>query len=50
MSAKQRETFNKFSSTFPSETVEKWVRMVEGWEANRKALNPYEEPEKSMHL
>lgn len=50
MSAKQKDTFDKFSSTFPSETIEKWVRMVEHWEADRKAPNPYEEPEKSMFI
>ena len=50
MSAKHKEAFDKLSSTFPSETVKKWVRMVECWEANPKAPNPYEETENSKSL
>ena len=44
MSAKHMEIFEKFSATFPPETVARWVRMVERWEANPKAPNPYNEP------
>ncbi|EDR06772.1 uncharacterized protein LACBIDRAFT_299636 [Laccaria bicolor S238N-H82] len=45
MSEKQKEIFNKFSSTFPPETVVKWEQMVIRWEADPKAPNPYDEPE-----
>lgn len=47
MSAKHTETFEKFSATFPPETVAKWLKMVEHWEANPRAPNPYDEPESS---
>jgi hypothetical protein len=50
MNVKHKDAFGKFSSTFPSNTIEKWVHMVECWEANPKAPNLYEEPEKSMYL
>ena len=50
MSAKHKGVFDKFSSTFPSETVKKWVQMVECWEANPKAPNLYEESENSKSL
>ena len=44
MSTKHIEIFEKFSATFPLETVTQWVQMVERWEANPKAPNPYNEP------
>jgi len=47
MSAKQTETFKKFSATFPPEMVAKWVKMVECWEADPMAPNPYDELERS---
>jgi hypothetical protein len=47
MSVKQREIFEKFSATFPPETVTRWERMVERWEGDRTAPNPYIEPEQS---
>ena len=50
MSVKQSETFEKFSATFPPETVARWVRMVERWEGDRTAPNPYNEPEQSRFL
>ena len=50
MSAKHTEVFEKFSSTFPPETVARWVQMVEHWESNPKAPNPYNEPEQSKSL
>jgi len=49
MSEKQKEIFDKFSSTFPPETVVKWEQMVVRWEADPKALNPYNEPEASKY-
>ena len=50
MSAKHTEVFEKFSATFPPETVVRWVRMVERWEEDPKAPNPYNEPEQSKYL
>ena len=47
MSVKQKETFKQFSSTFPPEVLKKWEQMVEHWEANPKAPNLYDEPDKS---
>ena len=47
MSAKHTVTFEKFSATFPPETVAKWVNMVERWEVDPTAPNPYDEPERS---
>ena len=47
MSAKHSEIFEKFSATFPPATVARWVRMVERWEGDPKAPNPYNEPEQS---
>lgn len=47
MSNKHREIFERFSATFPLETVERWIRMVERWEGDPKAPNPYDEPEQS---
>ena len=47
MSAKHKDAFEKFLSTFPPDVVIKWRRMVERWEANPKEPNPYDEPEKS---
>ena len=47
MSAKHTVTFEKFSATFPPETVAKWLKMVERWEAEPTAPNPYDEPERS---
>lgn len=50
MNAKHTDLFDKFSATFPLNVIEKWEKMVETWESNRKAPNPYNEPEKSTYL
>ena len=50
MSVKQTEIFEKFSATFPPETVARWVRMVERWEDDPTAPNPYNEPEQSKYI
>jgi len=50
MSAKHEEIFEKFSATFPLETIARWVRMVERWEANPKAPNPYNEPAQGKYF
>ena len=44
MSTKQAETFDQLSATFSSETITKWEAIVEKWNANPKAPNPYREP------
>lgn len=50
MTAKHTEIFEKFSATFPLETVARWVRIVERWESDPKAPNPYNESEQSKCL
>ena len=50
MSAKHTEIFEKFSATFPPETVGRWVRMVERWESDPKAQNPYDQSEHSKRV
>ena len=50
MKQKHREIFEKFSATFPAETVARWKQMVEHWEADPKAPNPYNEPGKSKSI
>ena len=50
MSAKHMEIFEKFSATFPPETVRRWVWMVEHWENDPNAPNPYKETEQSKCL
>ena len=50
MNQKHTEIFEKFSATFPAETVARWKRMVERWEADPKAPNPYNEPGKSKSI
>ncbi|KDR65963.1 hypothetical protein GALMADRAFT_232763 [Galerina marginata CBS 339.88] len=50
MSTRHTEIFEKFSATFPPQTVARWTRMVERWEADPKASNPYDEPEEATML
>ena len=50
MNQRHTEIFDKFSATFPAETVARWTRMVERWEADPKAQNPYNEPGKSKFI
>ena len=50
MKQKHREIFEKFSATFPAETVTRWKQMVEHWEADPKAPNLYNEPGKSKSI
>jgi hypothetical protein len=49
MNAKHTDLFDKFSTTFPLKVIEKWEKMVENWESNPGAPNPYNEPEKSTY-
>ena len=44
MSQRQQKNHNEFTATFPSNATLKWQKMVEVWNANRKAPNPYMEP------
>ena len=50
MSRKHVDVYEKFLATFPPEMVQKWVRMVEQWETDPKAPNPYDKPEKGECL
>lgn len=44
MSQRQQKNHDEFTATFPTDTILKWQKMVEDWNANRKAPNPYIEP------
>ena len=52
MSIKQADTFDQLSATFLPETIAKWEAIVENWNADPKAPNPYREPKgrKSISL
>jgi hypothetical protein len=43
MREKHRLVFYKFSSTFPSQTVQKWEAMVLAWKGDKSQPNPYRE-------
>jgi hypothetical protein len=45
MSERQQKNHNEFTATFPSDITQKWHRMVEDWNANQTAPNPYMEPD-----
>jgi len=51
MSKKQASVFEQMTSTFPPNVTEGWTTMVEKWENDTKAPNPYEELQcgKSLH-
>jgi hypothetical protein len=44
MEKKHRENFEKFTTTFPSDVVAQWDKMVNDWDADMSKPNPYEEP------
>lgn len=44
MEKRHREAFEKFTTTFPSDVVAKWDKMVDDWDADISKPNPYEEP------
>jgi len=48
MKTKHEDIFAQLSATFSSAIVEKWLKMVEIWEADPTKPNPYEEPESGM--
>jgi hypothetical protein len=50
MSQRQQKNHDEFTAIFPSDTIWKWQNMVEDWNANRKAPNPYVEPVASKSL
>ena len=52
MSIKQADTFDQLSATFLPENIAKWEAIVENWNADPKAPNPYREPKgrKSISL
>lgn len=45
MSKRQASVFQQMTSTFPPNVTEGWTKMVEKWENNPKAPNPYKEPQ-----
>ncbi|KAN0109688.1 hypothetical protein V8E52_009034 [Russula decolorans] len=50
MSQRQQKNHDEFTAIFPSDTIRKWQNMVEDWNANRKAPNPYVEPVASTSI
>lgn len=50
MSQSQQRNHDKFTATFPSGTTQKWEKMVDDWNANRKAPNPYTESVAGKHF
>jgi hypothetical protein len=44
MSKIQQERHEELDSTFPRNIVQKWEKMVNDWNANPSAPNPYVEP------
>ena len=44
MSRKQKQNHEEFTATLPLPVVEKWQKMVDDWNADRRAPNPYIEP------
>ena len=44
MMKKHRQTYAQFTSTFPAETIQKWIVMVEDWKKDHSRPSPYEEP------
>jgi hypothetical protein len=43
MSKKHPALLNALSATFPSETIDKWSNMVDNWQEDTSAPNPFEE-------
>jgi hypothetical protein len=50
MQEKHKVVFEQFSTTFSPQTLRQWTEMVEKWEADPKAPNPYEEPVNSESI
>jgi hypothetical protein len=44
MSDRQQKNYDDFTAALPSDSIWKWEKMVEDWNANQKAPNPYIEP------
>jgi hypothetical protein len=44
MSHIQRKKHEELTAACPSDAIREWHRMVEDWNANRNAPNPYTEP------
>jgi hypothetical protein len=42
-SKKHRALLNALSATFPPQTVAEWTQMVEDWQDDASAPNPFEE-------
>ncbi|KAI0323170.1 hypothetical protein GY45DRAFT_1341622, partial [Cubamyces sp. BRFM 1775] len=51
MAVKQRQIFNEFSATFPTDIVREWERVILLWNINPgRGPDPYEEPETTTKL
>ena len=46
----QRKAADDFTVTFPHETVQRWRKMVEEWQANHSRPNPYVSNEQGTSL
>jgi hypothetical protein len=44
MSEWQQKNHDDFTAALPSNSIQKWHKMVEDWNVNQKAPNPYIEP------
>lgn len=45
MAKRQEEIASKISKTFSDATIKKWDDMVKRWNRDKKAPNPYAEPQ-----
>ena len=45
MKEKHKDILTQFTATFSKDTVRKWQLVVDKWEADPTAANPYEEPD-----
>ncbi|KAH8113739.1 hypothetical protein DFH11DRAFT_1509928, partial [Phellopilus nigrolimitatus] len=50
MAAKQRKNFEELSATFEPGVVATWSAMVEAWQADHNAPDPYAEPDSHVSL
>lgn len=50
MKSRHEDIFQQLSLSFSAEVVSKWLTMVERWEADPSAPNPYAEPESGRYL
>jgi hypothetical protein len=44
MSQRQETNHEEFTATLPATVIQKWQKMIDDWNADRRAPNPYMEP------